>query len=169
MKQTMIAKLLSATLLSTALAMSATAAQQGDVNKSGAYESGDRGVTTPASPTVVPAQPVPRAGAGESVMPSRNQPASVSESAPQKTGKEVAAGKVADDKTMANPKTPASPNESGPSAMTKEGSATSTSRQTGQGATAGTVTSEGTATTTAPRTKTPTSPNETGPLRDKMK
>jgi hypothetical protein len=87
---------------------------KGDTNKSGMYESGDRGVKAPSSGGSDAAPRVPRKAAGESVMPSRNSPASVSESAPQKTGKEVAAGKVPDDKTMPNPKTPASPNESGP-------------------------------------------------------
>lgn len=103
MKQTIIAKALGAALLSTTFAMSAVAGEAGDVNRSGAFESGDRGVTTPASPGNMPAQRVPKAAAGDSVMPSRNQPASVSESAPQKTGKEPVAGIVADDKRVANP------------------------------------------------------------------
>ncbi|MES2562963.1 MAG: hypothetical protein V4637_09580 [Pseudomonadota bacterium] len=166
MKQTMIAKALGAAFLSTTFAMSAVAGQAGDVNRSGAYESGDRGVTTPASPGTVPAQRAPKAAAGDSVMPSLNQPANVSESAPQRTGKEPVAGKVADDKRMANPKTPASPNESGPSAMTKDGASTPTSRETNRGATSGTVSDER---STGVTTKTPTSPNETGPVRDKLK
>jgi hypothetical protein len=171
MKQTMIARVLGATLLSTAFAMSAVAAEKGDTNKSGAYESGDRGVTTPASPGTVPAQRVPKAEAGTSVAPSANQPASVSESAPQKTGKKVEAGKVADDKTMPNPKSAANPNESAPAhkntgaTSTSGGTSTATSdgtsRDAGGGSTAGDR--------TTPTAKTPTSPNESGPLRDKMK
>ena len=54
--------------------------------------------------------------AGEATMPSKTKPASVSESAPDKTGKEKGAGKMKDSKNMPNPKTPASPNESKPSA-----------------------------------------------------
>ena len=114
------AVMLGVALVGAAYALSTTAADRGDTskgdtNKSGMYESGDRGVKTPSSGGSDAAPRVPKKAAGESVMPSKNVPASVSESAPQKTGKEVAAGKVPDDKTMANPKTPASPNESGPS------------------------------------------------------
>jgi hypothetical protein len=108
------AKLVGVALTGLAFALSAQAADKGDTNKSGMYESGDRGVKAPSSGGSDAAPRVPKKAAGESVMPSRNSPSSVSESAPQKTGKEVAAGKVPDDKTMPNPKTPASPNESDP-------------------------------------------------------
>lgn len=53
--------------------------------------------------------------AGEATMPRKDSPASVSESAPDKAGKEKAAPKMKDSKDMPNPKSPASPNESKPS------------------------------------------------------
>jgi hypothetical protein len=53
--------------------------------------------------------------AGEATMPKKAAPASVSESAPDKTGKEKAAAKKKDSKDMPNPKSPASSNESKPS------------------------------------------------------
>ena len=54
--------------------------------------------------------------AGEATMPKKAAPASVSESAPDKSGKEKTAAKQKDSKDMPNPKTPASPSESKPSA-----------------------------------------------------
>lgn len=105
-------KLAGAAVLSATFATGAMAADKGDTNKSGMYESGDRGVKAPSSGGNDAAQRVPQAGSGVSTIPSKNMPASVSESSPQTTGKEVAAKKVPDDKRMGNPKTPASPNES---------------------------------------------------------
>ena len=52
--------------------------------------------------------------AGEATMPKKASPASVSESAPDKTGKEKAAMKQKDSKDMPNPKSPSSPSESKP-------------------------------------------------------
>ena len=112
-------KVLSAAVLG-ALALSVGAADKGDANKSGMYESGDRGVKAPGSGGDDAAKREPKAGSGVSTMPSKNMPSSVSESAPQKTGKEVSAGKVPDDKRMANPKTPSSVSESAPQKTGKE-------------------------------------------------
>jgi hypothetical protein len=58
---------------------------------------------------------VPQGKAGEATMPQKSKPASVSESAPDKTGKEKTAPKQADSKDMPNPKTPSSVSESKPS------------------------------------------------------
>ena len=52
--------------------------------------------------------------AGEATMPKKAAPASVSESAPDKTGKEKAAKKQKDSKDMPNPKSPSSPSDSKP-------------------------------------------------------
>ena len=51
--------------------------------------------------------------AGVNTMPGKG-PASVSESAPDKTGKDKPAPKMSDSRDMPNPKVPASPNESKP-------------------------------------------------------
>jgi hypothetical protein len=53
--------------------------------------------------------------AGEATMPKKASPSSVSESAPDKTGKEKAAPKMKDSKDMPNLKSPSSPSESKPS------------------------------------------------------
>jgi hypothetical protein len=103
-----------------ALALSAGAADPGDTNKSGMYESGDRGVKAPASGGDDAAKRESKAGSGVSTMPARNNPASVSESAPQTTGKEVSSPPVADNKNMPNPKVPASVSESAPQKTGKE-------------------------------------------------
>lgn len=76
------------------------------------YESGDRGVKAPSSGGDDAQKGEPKGKAGVSTMPSKNKPASVSESAPDKTGKEVSG--VSKESKGPNPKTPASPNESGP-------------------------------------------------------
>jgi hypothetical protein len=90
-------------------AMGATGA---DTSRSGVYESVDR--PRPAESTtgnvISPAPGTPKASA----LPSRNVPASVDESAPQRTGKEVSSAPVPDNKNMPNPKTPANVSESKP-------------------------------------------------------
>src|SRR4051812_24055277 len=106
-------KMLAAAVLGS-LALSAGAADNGDTNKSGMYESGDRGVKAPGSAGDDAEKRESKAGTGVSTMPARNNPASVSESAPQKTGKEVSTPPVADNKKIPNPKVPASVNESAP-------------------------------------------------------
>ena len=53
--------------------------------------------------------------AGEATMPKKAAPASVSESAPDKAGTEKAAAKMKDSKEMANPKSPSGVSESKPS------------------------------------------------------
>lgn len=58
---------------------------------------------------------------GTPVLPSKG-PASVSESAPQKTGKEPPTPMKADSKNMPNPKTPSSVSESAPDKAGKDGS-----------------------------------------------
>lgn len=57
----------------------------------------------------------PKGKAGEATMPKKASPSSVSESAPDKTGKEKNAPKMKDSKDMPNPKSPSSINESKPS------------------------------------------------------
>ena len=57
---------------------------------------------------------------GAPVMPSKG-PSSANESAPQKTGKEPATPMKADSKMMPNPKTPASVSESAPDKAGKDG------------------------------------------------
>jgi hypothetical protein len=84
-----------------------------EVNRSGTYEPVDRGVRAPASASDDTVRRVPSGGT-VNTLPSRNVPASVSESAPQRTGKEVSSGPVPDDKTMPNLKTPANVSESKP-------------------------------------------------------
>ncbi len=79
------------------------------------YDPANRSVTSPRS-----AARVPEAAGGVPAMPSRNDPASVSESAPQKTGKEVSSAPVPDDKRMANPQTPANVSESAPARTGQE-------------------------------------------------
>ena len=91
-----------------------------DANRSGTYDSGDRGIRTPAAVSVNPARRVPEAGPGVPTLPERNNPASVSESAPQKTGKEVSSAPVPDNKRMANPQTPANVSESAPARTGQE-------------------------------------------------
>jgi hypothetical protein len=103
-----------------ALALSVSAADKGDTNKSGMYESGDRGMKAPGSGGDDAAKRESKAGSGVSTMPARNNPASVSESAPQKTGKEVSSGPVRDNKNMPNLKAPASVSESAPQKTGKE-------------------------------------------------
>jgi hypothetical protein len=91
-------------------AMGATSA---DTTRSGVYESVDR--ARPLEPTDNVIRPVPPGTAkGASALPSRNVPASVDESAPQRTGKEVSSAPVPDNKNMPNPKTPANVSESKP-------------------------------------------------------
>ncbi len=60
---------------------------------------------------------------GTAVLPSKG-PASANESAPQKTGKEPGTPMKADSKMMANPKTPASVSESAPDKAGKDGTGT---------------------------------------------
>lgn len=103
-----------------ALSLSVTAADRGDTNKSGMYESGDRGVKAPGSAGDDAAKRESKAGVGVATMPARNNPASVSESAPQKTGKEVSSPPVRDNMKMPNPKVPASVSESAPQKTGKE-------------------------------------------------
>jgi hypothetical protein len=79
------------------------------------YDPANRSVTSPRSPARVP-----EAAPGVPTMPARNNPASVSESAPEKTGKEVSSAPVADDKRMANPQTPANVSESAPARTGQE-------------------------------------------------
>ena len=98
----------------------AVGATSGDTNRSGMYESGDRGVMTPGSGGDDAAKRVPRAASGKSTLPSLNNPASVNESAPDRTGKAVSSSPVRDDLTMPNPKTPASVSESAPDKAGKE-------------------------------------------------
>ena len=98
----------------------AVGATAGDANRSGMYESGDRGVITPGSGGDDAAKRVPRAGSGVSTLPSLNNPASVNESAPDRTGKAVSSGPVRDDLNMPNPKTPANVSESAPDKAGKE-------------------------------------------------
>lgn len=57
---------------------------------------------------------------GTATMPSKG-PSSANESAPQKTGKEPASPMKADSKMMPNPKTPASVSESAPDKAGKDG------------------------------------------------
>jgi len=91
-------------------AMGATGA---DTSRSGVYESVDR--PRPAEPTTGDViRPVPGTAKGASALPNRNVPASVDESAPQRTGKEVSSAPVPDNKNMPNPKTPANVSESKP-------------------------------------------------------
>ena len=83
----------------------------------------------PAHRSVTPSPArAPEAAAGVPAMPSRNNPASVSESAPEKTGKEVSSGPVADDKRMANPQTPANVSESAPARTGQEQMGTGATR-----------------------------------------
>jgi hypothetical protein len=88
-------------------------ATSGEVNRSGTYQSIDPAVRAPVNSGDT-MQRVPSTGAGTSTLPSRNVPASVDESAPQRTGKEVSSGPVPDDKNMPNPKTPSNVSESKP-------------------------------------------------------
>ena len=120
-------KLMSAAVLG-ALALTAGAADKGDKNKSGMYESGDRGVVAPGSGGDDAAKREPKAGSGVATIPSRNNPASVSENAPQKTGKEVSTPPVRDNMKMANPKVPAGVSESAPQKTGKEQGGTSPTR-----------------------------------------
>ena len=117
-------KVLSAAVLG-AFALSVGAADKGDTNKSGMYESGDRGVKTPGSAGDDAAKRESKAGSGVSTMPSRNVPSSANESAPQKTGKEAQSPPVRDNMKMANPKVPSSVNESAPQKTGKEQGGTS--------------------------------------------
>lgn len=95
-------------------------ATSGEVNRSGTYPSVDPGVRAPASPTSGDTmRRVPSAGTGTNTLQSRNVPASVDESSPQRTGKEVSSGPVPDDKNMPNPKTPSNVSESKPDATGK--------------------------------------------------
>ena len=121
-------KLLGIAVFGALFTMSATAADKGDKNKSGMYESGDRGVTTPGSGGDDAAKREPKAGSGVSTLPARNNPASVSESAPQKTGKEMTSPPVRDNMKMANPKTPSGVSESAPSKTGKEQGGTGSTR-----------------------------------------
>jgi hypothetical protein len=82
-----------------------------DTSRSGVYES----VPTAAVPTSDSMNtPAPGTPKGTSALPSRNVPASVDESAPQRTGKEVSSAPVPDNKNMPNPKTPANVSDSKP-------------------------------------------------------
>jgi hypothetical protein len=128
MKKYLTLKVLGAAALGALFAVSATAADKGDTNKSGMYESGDRGVTTPGSGGDDASKREPKAGSGVSTLPARNNPASVSENAPQKTGKETTSPKVNDNMKMANPKTPASVSESAPTKAGKEQGGTAPAR-----------------------------------------
>ncbi len=121
-------KVLGAAALGALIATSATAADKGDTNKSGMYESGDRGVKTPSSGGNDATQRAPKAGSGVATMPGKNNPSSVSESAPQKTGKETAAPKMHDGPKMANPKVPSSVSESAPQKTGKEQGGTAPTR-----------------------------------------
>jgi hypothetical protein len=78
-----------------------------DASRIGVYES----VPRPAASTDATAAGTTRAAGA---LPSRNVPASVDESAPQRTGKEVSSAPVPDNKNMPNPKTPANVSESKP-------------------------------------------------------
>ena len=98
----------------------AVGATAGDANRSGMYESGDRGVVAPGSGGDDAAKRVPRAASGTSTVPSLNKPASVNESAPDRTGKAVSSAPVRDDLNMPNPKTPANVSESAPDKAGKE-------------------------------------------------
>jgi hypothetical protein len=92
----------------------AIGATSGEVNRGGSYEAAPRPVIAPAPTSTDTVRSTPPAAAGSSTLPSRNVPASVSESAPQRTGKEVSSAPVPDDKNMPNPKTPANVSESKP-------------------------------------------------------
>ena len=98
----------------------AVGATRGDTNRSGMYDSGDRGVIAPASGGDDASKRVPSAASGTSTLPSLNNPASVSESAPDRTGKAVSSAPVRDDLNMPNPKTPANVSESAPDKAGKE-------------------------------------------------
>jgi hypothetical protein len=91
-------------------AMGATSTE---TSRSGGYESVDR-PRPAASTTDNVMRSAPGAAKGTSVLPSRNVPASVDESAPQRTGKEVSSAPVPDNKNMPNPQTPSSVSESKP-------------------------------------------------------
>ena len=106
-------------VLGASFAMGAVAADKGDKNKSGMYESGDRGFKGPSSGGNDAQHRTPAAGSGVSTLPSTNNPSSVSESAPQKTGKAAPAKKVNDDKRMPNLKSPSSVSESAPDKTNK--------------------------------------------------
>jgi hypothetical protein len=92
-------------------------ATSGEVNRSGTYPSVDPGVRAPAPTSDDTMRRVP--SAGTNTLPSRNVPASVDESSPQRTGKEVSSGPVPDDKNMPNPKTPSNVSESKPDSTGK--------------------------------------------------
>ena len=84
-----------------------------DTSRSGAYDSADRPRSAePTTGNVI--RPVPGTPMGTSALPNRNVPASVNESAPQRTGKEVSSAPVPDNKNMPTPKTPANVSESKP-------------------------------------------------------
>jgi hypothetical protein len=82
-----------------------------DTSRSGVYESVPRPAASTTDGMNTPAPGTPK---GTSALPSRNVPASVDESAPQRTGKEVSSAPVPDNKNMPNPKTPANVSESKP-------------------------------------------------------
>lgn len=88
-----------------------------DTQRRGAMDSGAR---VPGSTVDDTMRRVPPVGSGVSTLPSRNDPASVSESAPQRTGKEPSSLPVADSRNMPNPKTPANVSESAPDKTGKE-------------------------------------------------
>lgn len=97
--------------------MEGRGAAAADMQRRGAMDSGAR---LPGSTVGDGMTRVPPVGSGVSTMPSRNNPASVSESAPQRTGKEVSSPPVADSRNMPNPKTPANVSESAPDKTGKE-------------------------------------------------
>jgi hypothetical protein len=86
-----------------------TGATAGETKRSGS--------SSPADPKARTAAP---AGTSAPTLPARSDPASVSESAPQRTGKEVTAAPVTDSKNTPNPKTPANVSESAPDKAGKE-------------------------------------------------